>query len=86
MRGASWSELSSEGFGFGLLSLLIFLIASHLLTFSIHMDTVTNIGTYTLVLGVVGLVVPSIERTHAQFPKCSITIYLNTHLSTLLAD
>lgn len=39
------------------LALLIFMMASHLLTFTVTLNTITNHGTCTIVFGVVGLVV-----------------------------
>lgn len=46
-----------ELFGIGQLLFLIFLMASHILTFSVVFNTITNHGTCTIVFGVVGLVV-----------------------------
>lgn len=42
---------------FGQLALLIFMMASHILTFTVTFNTITNHGTCTLVFGVVGLVI-----------------------------
>ena len=46
-----------EIFGLGQLLLLIFLMASNILTFNILMNVLTDHGTCTLVFGVVGLVI-----------------------------
>jgi hypothetical protein len=46
-----------ELFGIGQLLFLIFLMASHILTFTVVFNTITNHGTCTIVFGVVGLVV-----------------------------
>lgn len=45
-----------ELFGTGQLLLIIFVSASHILTFSVAMNTITEHGTCTIVFGVVGLV------------------------------
>ncbi|GIK06591.1 hypothetical protein Aspvir_002241 [Aspergillus viridinutans] len=49
-----------ELFGIGQLLFLIFLMASHILTFTVLFNTITNHGTCTIVFGVVGLVVSCI--------------------------
>jgi hypothetical protein len=46
-----------ELLGIGQLLLLIFLMASNILTFNILMNVLTNHGTCTLVFGVVGLII-----------------------------
>lgn len=46
-----------ELFYFGQILFIIFLMASHILTFSVLFNTITNHGTCTIVFGVVGLVV-----------------------------
>ncbi|KAJ5569559.1 uncharacterized protein N7459_008989 [Penicillium hispanicum] len=46
-----------ELFYFGQLLFIIFLMASHILTFSVLFNTITNHGTCTIVFGVVGLIV-----------------------------
>jgi hypothetical protein len=46
-----------EFLDFGQLALLIFMMASHLLTFSVTLNTITRHGTCTIVFGVVGLIV-----------------------------
>ena len=50
-------RVGREILGVGQLLLLIFLMSSHLLTFTILMNTLTMHGTCTTVFGVVGLVV-----------------------------
>ena len=49
--------IGREIFGAAQLLFLVFIMGSHVLTFSIMMNTVTNHGTCTIVFGVVGLVV-----------------------------
>ena len=45
-----------ELFGIGQFLLIIFVSASHLLTFTVAMNSITEHGTCTIVFGVVGLV------------------------------
>ncbi|CAI7657763.1 unnamed protein product [Penicillium discolor] len=64
-----------ELFGIGQLLLLIFLMASHILTFTILMNTLTDHGTCTIVFGVVGLVacfIGALPRTLAKVYWMSI--------------
>lgn len=64
-----------ELFGIGQLLLLIFLMASHILTFTILMNTLTDHSTCTIVFGVVGLVVcfiGALPRTLAKVYWMSI--------------
>ena len=64
-----------ELFGIGQLLLLIFLMASHILTFTILMNTLTDHSTCTIVFGVVGLVVcciGALPRTMAKVYWMSI--------------
>lgn len=46
-----------EFLGGGQLLLVVFIMASHLLTFMVAMNTITEHGTCTIVFGVVGLVI-----------------------------
>lgn len=70
-----FGRLGREVFGIGQLLLLIFLMASHLLTFSILMNTLTGHGTCTVAFAVVGLVVclvAALPRTMAKVYWMSI--------------
>ncbi|KAJ5981878.1 hypothetical protein N7499_009065 [Penicillium canescens] len=49
--------IGREVFYVGQLLFIIFLMASHILTFSVLLNTITNHGTCTIVFGVVGLIV-----------------------------
>jgi hypothetical protein len=49
--------IGREIFYVGQLLFIIFLMASHILTFSVLLNTITNHGTCTIVFGVVGLIV-----------------------------
>ncbi|KAA8652838.1 putative amino acid transporter [Aspergillus tanneri] len=50
-------RIGREIFGIGQLLFLIFLMASHILTFTVLFNTITNHGTCTIVFGVIGLIV-----------------------------
>lgn len=50
-------KLGREVLGAGQLLLIVFVMASHLLTFMVAMNTITEHGTCTIVFGVVGLVI-----------------------------
>ncbi|PLN74729.1 amino acid transporter [Aspergillus taichungensis] len=52
-----FGSIGREVFGMGQLLLIIFIMASHLLTFSVAMNSITDHGTCTIVFGVVGLVI-----------------------------
>lgn len=49
--------IGREVFGFGQLLFLVFLVGSHILTFSIMMNTLTDHGTCTIVFEIVGMIV-----------------------------
>lgn len=58
--------IGREVLGAGQLLFLIFIMGSHILTFTVMMNTVTEHGTCSIVFGVVGLVVSfvcSLPRT-----------------------
>ena len=67
--------IGRELFGAGQILLLIFLMASHILTFTIVMNTLTNHGTCTIAFGVVGLVlclILALPRTMANIYWMSV--------------
>lgn len=64
-----------ELFGIGQLLLVVFIMASHLLTFTVAMNTITDHGTCSIVFGVVGMVISyilCIPRTSANVSYLSI--------------
>ncbi|KAJ5138836.1 uncharacterized protein N7515_003684 [Penicillium bovifimosum] len=63
----------------GQLLFIIFLMASHILTFSVLFNTITNHGTCTIVFGVVGLIVSCI----AALPRTSEKVYWMSIISAL---
>lgn len=52
-----FGAIGREIIGVGQILLLIFVMASHILTFTILMNTLTNHGTCSIVFGVVGLLI-----------------------------
>lgn len=70
-----FGSIGREVFGMGQLLLIIFIMASHLLTFSVAMNSITDHGTCTIVFGVVGLVISyilSLPRTSTNVSYLSI--------------
>jgi hypothetical protein len=75
-----------ELFGIGQLLFLIFLMASHILTFTVVFNTITNHGTCTIVFGVVGLVVSfigALPRTMGKVYWMSMACMYLLHLLTV---
>lgn len=62
---------------FGQLLFIIFLMASHILTFTVTFNTITDHGTCTIVFGVVGLVACSI----ASLPRTSEKVFMMSTIS-----
>ncbi|KAJ5629631.1 hypothetical protein N7528_003288 [Penicillium herquei] len=63
----------------GQLLFIIFLMASHILTFTVTFNTITNHGTCTIVFGVVGLVACSI----ASLPRTSGKVFMMSTISAI---
>lgn len=69
-----------EFLGTGQLLFLIFIMASHILTFSVMMNTLTDHGTCSIVFGVVGLIVSfifSLPRTLRKVSWMSIASFIS---------
>lgn len=75
LMGAFGREL----FFFGQLLFMIFLMASHILTFSVLFNTITNHGTCTIVFGVVGLIVSCI----CALPRTSSKLFIMSTVSAV---
>jgi uncharacterized membrane protein HdeD (DUF308 family) len=59
----------------GQLLLIVFIMASHILTFTVAMNTITDHGTCSIVFGVVGLVISYVlclPRTSAKVSYLSV--------------
>ncbi|KAE8145747.1 transmembrane amino acid transporter protein-domain-containing protein [Aspergillus avenaceus] len=69
-----------ELLGIGQILFLVFIMASHLLTFVIAMNTITEHGTCSIVFGVVGMVVSfvlSLPRTLAKMSWLSLVSFIS---------
>lgn len=71
-----------EFMGFAQVIFLIFVMGSHLLTFTVMMNTITEHGTCTIVFGIVGMVLSlalSLPRTLKKVSYLSITCTVGPH-------
>ncbi|CAG8039534.1 unnamed protein product [Penicillium nalgiovense] len=66
-----------ELFFFGQLLFIVFLMSSHILTFSVLFNTITNHGTCTIIFGVVGLIVSCI----CALPRTSSKLFIMSTVS-----
>ncbi|CBF83190.1 hypothetical protein AN3207.2 [Aspergillus nidulans FGSC A4] len=76
-----------EFLGMGQLLLIVFIMASHLLTFTVAMNTITDHGTCTVVFGVVGLVISYVlclPRTSAKVSYLSVGSFLSVLSAVLI--
>ncbi|KAI9043511.1 uncharacterized protein KD926_003662 [Aspergillus affinis] len=76
-----------ELLGLGQLFLLIFIVASHILTFSVLMNELTNHGACTIVFGVVGLVISfigALPRTMEKVYWISLSSFASIFIATLV--
>lgn len=71
--------IGREIFFVGQLLFIIFLMASHILTFSVLFNTITNHGTCTIVFGVVGLVVSCV----AALPRTAEKVFWMSIISAI---
>ncbi|KAL4939125.1 hypothetical protein BDV06DRAFT_214544 [Aspergillus oleicola] len=72
----------------GQMLFLIFLMASHILTFTVAMNTLTDYGTCSLVFGVVGLVVSlvfSLPRTMKNMSWLSLASFISIFIAVVIA-
>ncbi|PYI11885.1 hypothetical protein BO78DRAFT_457170 [Aspergillus sclerotiicarbonarius CBS 121057] len=79
--------IGREVFGTGQLLLVVFIMASHLLTFSVAMNTITDHGTCTMVFGVVGLVICYIlclPRTSAKMSYLSVASFISVFSAVMI--
>ncbi|KAJ5329581.1 hypothetical protein N7452_009971 [Penicillium brevicompactum] len=80
-------RVGREILGTGQLLLLIFLMSSHLLTFTILMNTLTMHGTCTTVFGVVGLIVcflGALPRTMGKVYWMSVASFASIFIATVV--
>ncbi|PYH97169.1 amino acid transporter [Aspergillus ellipticus CBS 707.79] len=82
-----FGPIGREVFGTGQLLLVVFIMASHLLTFSVAMNTITSHGTCTIVFTVVGLVICYIlclPRTSAKVAYLSVASFISVFSAVLI--
>ncbi|QKX53845.1 uncharacterized protein TRUGW13939_00925 [Talaromyces rugulosus] len=85
------ARFGREFLGTGQLLFLVFIMGSHLLTFTVMMNTVTNHGTCSIVFGIVGLIVsfvcalPRTLRKVSWFSFASFGSILSAVLITIIA-
>ncbi|OQE26872.1 hypothetical protein PENSTE_c005G09219 [Penicillium steckii] len=80
-------RIGREILGIGQLLLLIFLMASNILTFNILMNVLTNHGTCTLVFGVVGLIIcflGALPRTMDKVYIMSVVSFVSVFVATVV--
>ncbi|KAL2826325.1 transmembrane amino acid transporter protein-domain-containing protein [Aspergillus cavernicola] len=76
-----------EFLGMGQLLLIVFIMASHLLTFTVAMNTITEHGTCSIVFGVVGLVISyllCLPRTSAKVSYLSIASFISVFSAVMI--
>ncbi|KAB8224496.1 transmembrane amino acid transporter protein-domain-containing protein [Aspergillus novoparasiticus] len=72
----------------GQMLFLVFLMASHILTFTVAMNTLTNHGTCSIVFGIVGLIVSllmSLPRTLAKMSWLSLASFISIFTAVMIA-
>lgn len=78
-----------EIIGAAYITFLIFIMSSHLLTFTVAMNTITDHGTCSIVFGIVGMVVSflcSLPRTLVNMSWLSLVCKLDDTLELFLTD
>ncbi|KAF4159714.1 hypothetical protein CNMCM6936_004287 [Aspergillus lentulus] len=76
-----------ELFGTGQLLLVVFIMASHILTFTVAMNSITDHGTCSIVFGVVGLVISFVlclPRTLAKVSFLSVASFISVFSAVLV--
>ena len=79
--------IGREVFGAAQVLFLVFIMGSHILTFSIMLNTISNHGTCTIVFGVVGLIVSvifSMPRTLLKVSYLSIASFISIIAAVLI--
>ncbi|KKK21388.1 hypothetical protein AOCH_000715 [Aspergillus ochraceoroseus] len=80
-------KFGRELFGMGQWLLIVFVMASHLLTFTVAMNSITDHGTCSIVFGVVGLAISYIlclPRTAAKVSYLSIGSFLSVFSAVMI--
>ncbi|CEL10470.1 Putative Amino acid transporter [Aspergillus calidoustus] len=80
-------KFGREFLGMGQLLLIVFIMASHILTFTVAMNTITDHGTCSIVFGVVGLVISYVlclPRTSAKVSYLSVASFLSVFSAVMI--
>ncbi|KAB8245640.1 transmembrane amino acid transporter protein-domain-containing protein [Aspergillus flavus] len=80
-------KFGREFLGTGQLLLVIFIMASHILTFTVAMNSITDHGTCSIVFGVVGLVISYVlclPRTSAKVSYLSIASFISVFSAVMI--
>ncbi|KAL3481377.1 transmembrane amino acid transporter protein-domain-containing protein [Aspergillus californicus] len=80
-------KFGREFLGMGQLLLIVFIMASHLLTFTVAMNTITEHGTCSIVFGVVGLVISyllCLPRTSANVSYLSVASFISVFSAVMV--
>ncbi|KAL4888866.1 amino acid transporter [Aspergillus ambiguus] len=76
-----------ELFGIGQLLLIVFIMASHILTFTVAMNSITEHGTCSVVFGVVGVIISyvlCIPRTSANVSYLSVASFVSVFSAVMI--
>ncbi|RAL12836.1 amino acid transporter [Aspergillus homomorphus CBS 101889] len=82
-----FGSFGREFFGTGQLLLVVFIMASHILTFTVAMNTITEHGTCTIVFGVVGMVISfflALPRTSANVSYLSVVSFISVFAAVMI--
>ncbi|PYH49809.1 uncharacterized protein BP01DRAFT_331266 [Aspergillus saccharolyticus JOP 1030-1] len=82
-----FGSFGREFFGTGQLLLVVFIMASHILTFTVAMNTITSHGTCTIVFGVVGVVISfflALPRTSANVAYLSVASFISVFSAVMI--
>ncbi|KAE8354338.1 transmembrane amino acid transporter protein-domain-containing protein [Aspergillus coremiiformis] len=80
-------KFGREFLGTGQLLLIIFIMASHILTFTVAMNNITNHGTCSIVFGIVGLVISyllCLPRTSAKMSYLSVASFISVFSAVMV--
>ncbi|KAF9884236.1 hypothetical protein FE257_001968 [Aspergillus nanangensis] len=80
-------KFGRELFGIGQLLLVVFIMASHILTFTVAMNTITEHGTCSIVFGVVGMVVSYIlclPRTSGKMSFLCVASFISVFAAVMV--
>ncbi|KAI5468162.1 transmembrane amino acid transporter protein-domain-containing protein [Mariannaea sp. PMI_226] len=83
-----WGPIGREIVGFAQLLLLVFIMASHILTFTVALNTITGHGTCSIVFGIVGMIascILSLPRTLTNMTWLSIISFGSIFIAVMIS-